>query len=172
MFAAGRDLLGTGGPQDPTMQRVAEKVGVRAPSLYKHVGNRAALMTAVAEATVHDLVVRLESTDGSLEALVRGFRQFAGTWPEEFRLMHSAQAPPEVLARVAAPVLRASREPVGEQEALDAARLVTAWASGFLGMELIGAFRFGGDIDRAFEYGLAGIRRALTTGHQSSGTAP
>jgi hypothetical protein len=132
----------------------------------------AALLTAVAEATIDDLLARLTSTDGSLEALVRGFRQFARTWPEGFRLMHSAEAPPEALARVAAPVLRASRELVGEQEALDAARLVTAWASGFLGMELIGAFRFGGDIDRAFEYGLAGIRRALTTGHHSAGTTP
>ena len=46
--------------------------------------------------------------------------------------------------------------------ALDAARLVTAWATGFVSMELSGSFRFDGDLDQAFEYGLdrllAGLR--------------
>jgi AcrR family transcriptional regulator len=165
IVAAGRDLLEAGGQQALTMQSVAERVGVRAPSLYKHVGNRAALLIAVAEATIDDLVAWLESTDGSLEGLARGYRQFAQAWPEGFRLMLSADAPPETLARVAAPVLHASRELVGEREALEAARLVTAWATGFIEMELIGAFRLGGDVDRAFEYGLSGIRRALAQGH-------
>lgn len=55
---------------------------MRAPSLYKHVGNRAALLAAVAEATVDDLTARLESTDGSLEELLRSYRQFARSWPE------------------------------------------------------------------------------------------
>ncbi|WP_433217103.1 TetR/AcrR family transcriptional regulator [Microtetraspora malaysiensis] len=165
IVAAGRDLLEAGGQQGLTMQNVAERVGVRAPSLYKHISNRAALLVAVAEATIDDLAARLESTDGSIEGLVRGYRQFALAWPEGFRLMFSADAPPEALARVATPLLRASRQFVGEQDALEAARLVTAWATGFIKMELIGAFRLGGDVDRAFEYGLAGIRRALADGH-------
>ncbi|MFF3666062.1 TetR/AcrR family transcriptional regulator [Microtetraspora malaysiensis] len=165
IVAAGRDLLEAGGQQGLTMQNVAERVGVRAPSLYKHVGNRAALLAAVAEATVDDLVARLESTDGSIEGLARGYRQFAQAWPEGFRLMFSAGAPPEALARVAAPVLHASRQLVGERDALEAARLVTAWAAGFIKMELAGAFRLGGDVDRAFEYGLVGIRRALAGDH-------
>ncbi|WP_336206985.1 TetR/AcrR family transcriptional regulator [Nonomuraea sp. LPB2021202275-12-8] len=165
IVAAGRDLLEAGGQQGLTMQSVAERVGVRSPSLYKHVGNRAALLTAVAEATIDDMVARLNSTDGSLEGLAHGFRQFAHSWPEGFRLMLSADAPPEALARLAAPVLHVSRELVGERDALEAARLVTAWATGFIEMELIGAFRLGGDVDRAFEYGLAGIRRALADDH-------
>ncbi|GAA4235376.1 TetR/AcrR family transcriptional regulator [Actinomadura meridiana] len=161
IVAAGRDLLEVGGQRQLTMQSVAERVGVRAPSLYKHVSNRAALLAAVAEATIDDLAVRLESADGSIEGMARGYRQFAQSWPEGFRLMLAAEAPPETLARAAAPVLRASRELVGDEEALEAARLVTAWATGFIEMELNGSFRLGGDVDRAFEYGLAGMRRAL-----------
>ncbi|QKW33229.1 TetR/AcrR family transcriptional regulator [Actinomadura sp. NAK00032] len=161
IVAAGRDLLEVGGRQQLTMQSVAARVGVRAPSLYKHVSNRAALLTAVAEATIDDLGTLLESTDGSIEGLIRGYRQFAQTWPEGFRLMLSPEAPPEALARVAAPVLHASRELVGDQEALEAARLVTAWATGFIEMELNGSFRLGGDVNNAFEYGLTGIHRAL-----------
>lgn len=144
IVAAGRDLLEAGGQHGLTMQSVAERVGVRAPSLYKHVAGRAALLSAVAEATVDDLAARLKSTDGSLEELARGYRRFARARPEGFRLMHSAHVPPEVLARAASPMLRVCRELVGEREALEAARLVTAWATGFVEMELNGAFRLGG----------------------------
>ena len=96
IVAAGREILEASGPQGLTMQAVAARVGVRAPSLYKRVRDREALLTAVATA--------------SIDALT--------------------------------------------------ARLVTAWATGFLQMELSGAFRLGGDVDRAFEYGL----RHLTDG--------
>ncbi|MGH4033565.1 TetR/AcrR family transcriptional regulator [Actinomycetota bacterium Odt1-20B] len=161
IVAAGRDLLEAGGQQGLTMQSVAERVGVRAPSLYKHVANRAALLAAVAEATVDDLTTSLEATDGTLEELVRCYRRHAQAWPEGFRLMHSAHTPPETLARAAGPILRVSQDLVGEQDALNAARMLTSWATGFIEMELNGAFRLGGDIDSAFEYGLHGMRRAL-----------
>ena len=49
---------------------------------------------------------------------------------------------------------------MGRDAALDAARLVTAWATGFVNMELSGSFRFDGDLDRAFEYGLERLLRA------------
>jgi AcrR family transcriptional regulator len=162
IVAAGRDILAAGGQDRLTMRSVADRVGVRAPSLYKHVRDRAALLTAVAEAAVDDLAARLEATDGSVEALGHAYRDFARQRPEEFRLMQSASAPPEALARAAGPVLRMGREFVGEPDALEAARLMTAWATGFLWMEISGAFRLGGDVDRSFAYGLTQIRRALT----------
>ncbi|MEU2247773.1 WHG domain-containing protein [Streptomyces sp. NPDC019224] len=166
IVAAGRELLEESGQQGLTMQGVAQRVGVRAPSLYKHVSNRAALLSAVAVATVEDLLARLEATDGSLEELARCYRRFAEARPEGFRLLNSSYAPPEALARAAGPVLRTSAELVGERETLEAARLLTSWLTGFIGMELNGAFRLGGDIDRAFEYGLGAMRRALTRHQQ------
>lgn len=166
IVAAGRELLEAEGQQGLTMQGVAERVGVRAPSLYKHVANRAALLAAVAEATIDDVTADLEATDGTLEELARCYRRRARERPEGFRLMHSAHAPPEALARMAGPTLRVARELVGDQEALKAARMLTSWATGFIEMELNGAFRFGGDIDDAFEYGLRGMRRALTGDHR------
>lgn len=163
IVTAGRELLEAGGQQELTMRGVAERVGVRAPSLYKHVDNRAALLTAVATATVDELAANLASTDGSLEELARCYRRFAGAWPEAFRLvLRSEHAPPQALARVAEPILRAAEELVGTEQALDAARLLSAWVTGFIEMELNGAFRLGGDVDQTFEYGLVSIRRALT----------
>ena len=41
------------------------------------------------------------------------------------------------------------------------ARTVTAWASGFIAMELAGQFRFDGDVDHAFEFGVDRLADAL-----------
>ena len=44
----------------------------------------------------------------------------------------------------------------GPDDVLVASRTVVAWVSGFIGMELAGAFRLGGDVDAAFAYGGSG----------------
>jgi AcrR family transcriptional regulator len=158
---AGRDLLESGGPAKVTMQAVAERVGVRAPSLYKRVRDRDGLLQLVAEATVNDLGDRLAASDGSLAALARGYRAFAHDHPEGFRLMYAVSGSADALQRASEPVLRAARQAVGSEHALDAARLLTAWATGFVSMELAGAFQLGGDVDQAFEYGLVRLQTAL-----------
>lgn len=152
---AGCELLELGGPAKVTMQAVADRVGVRAPSLYKRVRDRDALLQLVAEATVGALGDRLAASDGSLPGLARAYRAFAQENPEGFRLMYSISGSEDALRRASEPVLRAARAAVGEERALEEARLLTAWATGFVNMELSGAFRLGGDVDVAFEYGLA-----------------
>ena len=143
------------------MQAVAQRVGVRAPSLYKRVRDRDALLNFVAAATADDLADRLDATDGSLAALAHTYRDFAQEHPEGFRLMFAVDGAEAAMARAAEPLLRATRAIVGADAALDAARLFTAWATGFVNMELAGSFRFDGDVDRAFEYGLARIIAGL-----------
>ena len=157
---AGRDLLELGGPSKVTMQAVAGRVGVRAPSLYKRVRDRDALLGLVAEATIDDLGGRLAASDGSLSALARAYRAFALARPEGFRLMYAVSGSGDAFARASEPVLRAAREAVGDERALEEARLLTAWATGFVNMELSGAFRLGGDVDEAFEYGLTRLATA------------
>ncbi len=151
---AGRALLDQGGPARVTMQAVAERVGVRAPSLYKRVRDRDALLALVASATADDLGARLEASDGTMAGLARTFRAFAHRHPEGFRLMFSVAGGAEAMDRASAPLLRAASDAVGPDRALEEARLLTAWATGFVSMELAGVFRMGGDIDEAFEYGL------------------
>lgn len=159
IVAAGREILEASGAGGLTMQAVATRVGVRAPSLYKRLRDRDALFAAVAAATIDALTARLEAAGDDLEAIAHAYRDFARDHPEGFRIMFTSAAPHDALERSAAPLIRAAAAQVGEDDALDAARLVTAWATGFLQMELSGAFRLGGDVDRAFEYGL----RRLTT---------
>ncbi len=163
IVAAGREILEASGPAGLTMQAVAARVGVRAPSLYKRVRDRDALLTAVADAAADDLVVRLDATTGDLTALARAYRRFAHDHPEAFRLLFTPAAPEDALHRSSAPVLRACTALVGAESALDAARLFTAWATGFLQMELTGAFRLGGDVDGAFDYALRHLVAGLET---------
>ncbi|MDF2508031.1 MAG: TetR family transcriptional regulator [Microbacterium sp.] len=155
IVTAGREILELAGPAGLTMQAVATRVGVRAPSLYKRIRDRDALLSAVATASIEALTAQLEAAADDLTALARAYRTFAHAHPEGFRLMFTAAASHEALGRSAAPLIRAASALVGEDDALDAARLFTAWATGFLQMELSGAFRLGGDVDRAFEYGLS-----------------
>lgn len=169
IIAAGREILESAGPSGLTMQAVAERVGVRAPSLYKRVRDREALIAAVTASVIDDLSIELERVERSapgangtapdvtpelLTGLATTYRAFAHAHPEGFRLMFTASAPLVSLDRAAGPVLRASAALVGDDDALDAARLFTAWLTGFLQMELAGAFRLGGDVDQAFGYGL------------------
>ncbi|MFF1539067.1 TetR/AcrR family transcriptional regulator [Microbacterium sp. NPDC058269] len=162
IVAAGRDILEVAGPSGLTMQAVAERVGVRAPSLYKRVRDRDALHAAVAAASIDALTARLESAGDDIAALAYAYRRFAHEHPEGFRIMFSIAAPHDALERSAAPLIRAATSLVGEDDALDAARLFTAWATGFLQMELSGAFRLGGDVDRAFEYGVRRLTAGMT----------
>ncbi|NED90215.1 TetR family transcriptional regulator, partial [Streptomyces sp. SID11233] len=82
--------------------------------------------------------------------------------PEAFRLvMHSTHAPRPALARAAQPLIDATAVLTGPEESLEAARFVTAWLTGFISMELSGSFRLGGDVDRAFAYGLEALYEGL-----------
>jgi hypothetical protein len=104
---------------------------------------------------------RLEASDRSLEGLARAYRALAHERPEGFRLIFAAAAPQQLVDRAGVTMVESAAVVVGDEHALDAARLVTAWATGFIYMELAGAFRLGGDVDAAFEYGLAVLRRGL-----------
>lgn len=174
IVAAARDILESGGLPGLTMAAVAARVGVRAPSLYKRVGSRDELIGLVADATVQDLGDLLQqlteqqtgNPTAALTELARGFRSFARQRPAGYNLIF-ALGPDAVRPRLetltrATDILVAVTTPlVGQRHALDAARLITAWANGFLSMELSGAFRMGGDVDRAFEYGLERLIEAL-----------
>jgi len=175
IVVAGRALLESEGLSGLSMQAVADRVGVRAPSLYKRVRSRDDLIRLIAEATVAELASRLDAAAVAAQAadpverltlLARAVRSFARASPAAYRLLFSppseeSGASPESIARSASAVLAVAAELAGPDDALDAARTVTAWTTGFIGMELAGGFRLGGDVDRAYEYGITRIAAAL-----------
>ncbi|HET9260605.1 MAG TPA: WHG domain-containing protein [Acidimicrobiia bacterium] len=172
IVASGRELIETDGLRSLTMNRVAGMVGVRAPSLYKHVANRADLVRLIAEDVIGELLHRLEHAvthedpRADLEALAHSFRNFAKEAPGAYQLVFQslpadARPDPERLEAAAAPVIRIAERLVGRDRALEAARTFTAWAHGFVSMELAGVFRMGGDVDRAFAFGAERLGQAI-----------
>jgi AcrR family transcriptional regulator len=173
ILRAAAELLERDGLDHLTMQAVAERVGVRAPSLYKHVPGRDALVRLVAEDAARELGAALEAAAPrgtpprtGLEAAAFALRRFAHARPAAFRLVlnpgaETARPDPAVSRQAAATVLRLAGELAGPDQALPAARTITAWANGFLAMELADAFRLGGDVDEAFRFGVDALVRAL-----------
>ncbi|TDE45720.1 TetR/AcrR family transcriptional regulator [Nonomuraea mesophila] len=170
---AARDILESQGLAQLTMQAVAGRVGVRAPSLYKRVRNRDALVRLVSEATLLDLEKHLNAVPATREpqenlaALLRALRAFAHARPAAYHLIFTnvpAPAKPDLdlLTRAATPLLRIAADLTGPGQTLEAARTITAWAHGFISMELADAFNLGGDVDRAYEYGLTHLTTAIT----------
>lgn len=163
---AARDILEIDGLPGLTMQAVAQRVGVRAPSLYKRVQSRDDLVRLVAEATLTDLASRLPEGVDAL-TLATEFRRFAHQRPAAFQLVmtagaHAIPVAPEYIALASAPILRVARELAGEEHALEAARTFTAWANGFISTELAGGFNLGGDVEAAWEYGAKRLVAAIS----------
>ena len=168
IVAAARRILESDGLSEVTMRSVAEAVGVKGPSLYKRVPDRAALVRAVADGVVADLsrtLSRASATDDAgadLRAAVIAYRDFVRRNPNGYRLLFadlpSGMGPdPVSLAALGAPIVRAMSRLAGEADALEGARTLVAWAHGFVSMELSGAFRLGGDLDAAYAFGIESI---------------
>jgi AcrR family transcriptional regulator len=168
-----RGILEADGLEQLTMARVARGVGVRPPSLYKHVRDRSELIRLIGNDAVAELGARLADSAGSgdpredLRAMARAHRVFAHDYPETYHLLWSRlpeewRVDADLNARTSEPVLQAVGALVGAAHKLEAARTFVAWAQGFVSMELAGAFRLGGDVDAAFEYGLERLTYALS----------
>ena len=149
------------------MQAVAQTVRVHTPSLYKHVPGRAWLVHAVtreAMAEAKQVLVAAASTGSpvkDIQAMATAWRAYAHRFPNLYALFFAAEVElnAEEYAAMAEPLLAPVMEIVGENEALPFARLLTAFAHGFISMEFSGAFHLGGNVDDAFAYGLERILR-------------
>jgi AcrR family transcriptional regulator len=172
IVAAGRSILEAEGLDGLTMQRVAAVVGVRPPSLYKRVRDRWGLVRLIASDVATELAATLGAAASTgdpgtdLRALAVAYRAFALAHPEAHsllfaRLPEPARVDAALNARAAEPILRTAAALAGPYDSLEAARTVVAWANGFVGMELAGAFRLGGNVDEAFDYGIDRITRSI-----------
>jgi AcrR family transcriptional regulator len=143
------------------MRRIAEVMGIRAPSLYKHVPGKDALEVAITIAGFEEAAAAFEAaTDGAAEplsAFVGAYRAFARRHPHVYRLMTDrplprADLPPGLEERTAAPLLRATGSP---------ARARAAWAfiHGMVLLELTGRFPEDGVTEQAWRAGVAAMQR-------------
>ena len=156
-----------------TMQAVADAVGVRAPSLYKRFASRGALIRAIADDVAAELgaaaapALEIDDPAEAIRVVADRYRAFAHRSPGAYQLLFTNLLPdasptPQANAAAAAGILALSERLVGRERALEAARLLTAFAHGFVSMELAGAFRLGGDVDEAYRFGIDSIVTGLS----------
>jgi AcrR family transcriptional regulator len=143
------------------MRRLADELGIRAPSLYKHLPSKAALEAAIIATGFEDAAAAFEAAtaDGGTEplaAVARAYRAFALAHPHLYRLMTDQplprdRLPDRVEERAAAPLLRA----IGGNAAL--ARAAFAFAHGMVMLELTGRFPPGADPVPAWDEGITAL---------------
>jgi AcrR family transcriptional regulator len=157
VVAEARRLLEDEGAGALTMRRLAERVGIRAPSLYKHLPDKAALEAAIIATGLEEAAAVFEAAvdgaDEPLGALATAYRGFALAHPHLYRLMNNGPLPRHLLPpgledRAAAPVLRVT----GSQAR---ARALWAFAHGMVMLELDQRFPPDADLDAAWQAGIA-----------------
>jgi AcrR family transcriptional regulator len=172
VVVAARRLLEEEGPEALTMRRLAERLGIQAPSLYKHLPDKTALEAAIIATGMEEAAAAFEAAvDGAtaggggaggggaaLVALAAAYRGFALAHPHLYRLMHNGplprqHLPPGLEDRAAAPLLRAA----GSRAR---ARAVWAFAHGMVMLELDHRFPPDADLEAAWRAGLAAFQPA------------
>ena len=155
-------LLEEEGPDGLSMRRLAERVGIRAPSIYKHLPDKQALEAAIIsvgfdlQADAFECAL-VEDAGDQLGALARAYRQFASAHPHLYRLMTDRELQREMLtpgaeSRAARPVYEAvGRDP-------DLARAAWAFAHGMTILELNRRFPPDADLETAWDRGLDAFR--------------
>lgn len=150
---AARALLEAGGPDALTMRAVASAVGMRAPSLYVHFPDKAALLDALTAVALEEMAAAAAQAP-DLPHLAAAYRRQALAHPHLHRLatrrpLNRDRMPEGLETRAAAPLVAM----VGGDP--DRARALWAFAEGMVGLEMDGRFPPGADLPAAWAAGLA-----------------
>ncbi len=161
IVAVARGVLEREGPDALTMRRIAEVLGIRAPSLYKPLHGKEALEVAIIVTGFEEAAAAFEAaTDGApepLAAFVGAYRAFAQAHPHLYLLMTDrplprADLPPGLEERTAAPLQQATGSPAQ-------ARAAWAFIHGMVLLELTDRFPKDGMTEDAWRVGVAALRR-------------
>ena len=144
------------------MRAVAEALGIKAPSLYKHLPHKEALELALIIDGFSEAAGAFETaTAGAsdqLAAFAQAYRTYAAGHPHLYRLMTERplpreSMPPGLEERTAAPLVRATGHPVR-------ARAAWAFLHGMTMLELNRRFPTDGLTESAWQSGIAAFQPA------------
>jgi AcrR family transcriptional regulator len=150
-------VLDREGPDALTVGAVANELGIKAPSLYKHFGGKRELEAVLVADGLEASADAMEAAGDDLLAVGAAYRAWALEHPHLYRLSTERPLPRDLLPegledRAAAPLLRAVPDE-------DRARAVWAFAHGMVALELADRFPGGADLDAAWAAGLGAFAR-------------
>lgn len=148
-MAAARHLLETEGAEALTIRRLGAAVGIRGPSVYKHVPDKAAIQDALTLVGLTEQADALQDVPATFAAVAGAYRRWALSHPHLHRLLHDrplnrSQLPPGLEDRAAAPLVAAC----GGDPAL--ARAAWATMKGLVDLELADRFPPDADLDAVY----------------------
>ena len=174
VVAAGAALADEVGVARLTMGLLAERLGVRTPSLYKHVGGQedlnrriAALALGEAADAVGGAVQGYAGRD-ALAAAARAFRAFVLEHPGRYAATIGVEpaGPDDPIAAAGERTLGAFRAvlrgyDIAESDTDHALRLLRSLFHGFATLQSAGGFQWSADIDESFEWLITFTDRGL-----------
>ncbi|GGU90841.1 TetR family transcriptional regulator [Actinomadura cremea] len=174
VVAAGAALADEVGLADLTMGLLAERLGVRTPSLYKHVGGQADLnrrIAALALGEAADAVgFAVQGCAGrdALAAAARAYRAFVLAHPGRYAATIGVEpsGPDDPLAAAGRRLLGAFMAvlrgyDIAESDVDHALRTLRSLFHGFATLQASNAFQWSTDVDESFEWLIAFADRAL-----------
>lgn len=146
-----------------TLAALAERVGVKQPSLYKHIDSLAGLHRSIrlsAKRELGEVLVRAavgRSHAAAIMAMAHAYRDWAVKHPARYQASQTVPAAGDVddtavslqAIQIIADVL-AGYALTGD-DAIDAIRGLRATLHGFVSLETTGGFALKADVDRSFE---------------------
>jgi len=156
-----------------TLAALAERVGVRQPSLYKHIDSLAGLRRDLAVLAITQLTAVLtraavgRSGGDAVGAMAGAYRAWALEHPGRYAAAQRTPAPGDdehearaaALVAVIADVLAV--DGLEGDDAIDAIRGFRAMVHGFVSLESNGGFRLPVDVDRSFDRMVGGFVAAV-----------
>jgi len=180
VVAEAADLADEAGPDHLTLAALAARLGVRQPSLYKHVASLDSLQQLIAQrakvefADVLGRVAIGRSRDDALVAMAYAWRAWARDHPGRYQIGQRAPAPGDaehvaVADRVVA-VMTAVMAGYGlaGDDAIDAVRAYRSALHGFVSLEAGGGFGMPFSVDRSFDRLVHALVRAISSWSDAS----
>jgi AcrR family transcriptional regulator len=161
------------GAEALSLTALAARLGVRVPSLYKHVGSLDAVRQAVSVRAKGELADALgragvgRARGEALAAVCRAYRAWAAAHPGQYAttLRAADSGDPDDVAASARAVEVIYEVLAGygldDEQRVDATRLLRATLHGFVSLEAAGGYLLPVDVDRSFDQAVAALDRAI-----------
>jgi AcrR family transcriptional regulator len=165
---AARHVLEEEGPDSLTMRRLAQELGIQAPSLYKHFPGKAGVELALIEDGLADIgqvshrAIHQAGSEDRLISLLNAYHRYSVSHPNLYRLATGGQLlrdqlPPGLEEWAGNPWFVVTGDP-------SLAQALWSFAHGMVILELDDRYPPGSDLDETWRTGAAAFGRSVNQG--------